>query len=231
MSATYTTAHGNARSLTHWARPGMERVLMDSSRLRYCWAAMGAAIFFFHTALEGVFFIWLQRDRHPSLGLMPVGWPWASCPSYLPGPVVRCELLWPPRSHLEWWQSPPGRSCQTFLLECTALINFRRGLRCPQSFPGTIGIYIPVRFWPRTPEHFAIKLPEDYFRHCSVCISADDLKTQCHVYSGTEGRVCLSCEMAEKETQIDFCESIPWCLIVSKEMKEIRLGLLLPYGI
>ena len=24
MSATYTTAHGNARSLTHWARPGIE---------------------------------------------------------------------------------------------------------------------------------------------------------------------------------------------------------------
>ena len=23
-SATYTTAHGNARSLTHWARPGIE---------------------------------------------------------------------------------------------------------------------------------------------------------------------------------------------------------------
>ena len=23
-SATYTTAHGNARSLTHWVRPGME---------------------------------------------------------------------------------------------------------------------------------------------------------------------------------------------------------------
>ena len=25
-SATYTTAHGNARSLTHWARPGIELV-------------------------------------------------------------------------------------------------------------------------------------------------------------------------------------------------------------
>ena len=25
-STTYTTAHGNARSLTHWARPGMEPV-------------------------------------------------------------------------------------------------------------------------------------------------------------------------------------------------------------
>ena len=25
-SATYTTAHGNARSLTHWARPGIKRV-------------------------------------------------------------------------------------------------------------------------------------------------------------------------------------------------------------
>ena len=28
MSATYTTAHGNARSLTHWARPGIERVTL-----------------------------------------------------------------------------------------------------------------------------------------------------------------------------------------------------------
>ena len=31
MSATYTTAHGNARSLTHWARPGIEPA---SSRIR-----------------------------------------------------------------------------------------------------------------------------------------------------------------------------------------------------
>ena len=41
-SATYTTAHGNARSLTHWARPGIEPT---SSWLLVgffnCWAMTG----------------------------------------------------------------------------------------------------------------------------------------------------------------------------------------------
>ena len=32
MSATYTTAHGNARSLTHWVRPGIE-IKIPSSRI------------------------------------------------------------------------------------------------------------------------------------------------------------------------------------------------------
>ena len=41
-SATYTTAHSNARSLTHWARPGIKP---SSSwmpvRFIYCWATTG----------------------------------------------------------------------------------------------------------------------------------------------------------------------------------------------
>ena len=33
VSATYTTAHGNAGSLIHGARPGMEPALMGTSRV------------------------------------------------------------------------------------------------------------------------------------------------------------------------------------------------------
>ena len=38
-SATYTAAHGNAGSLTHWARPGIEP--------KTSWATMGTLRFFF----------------------------------------------------------------------------------------------------------------------------------------------------------------------------------------
>lgn len=65
---------------------------------------------------------------------------------------VLAGLIW------VWWQSPPGKSCKTFLLEYIALINFRHCLRCPQSSPRTIWIYTLMRFWPRTPEPFEIKL-------------------------------------------------------------------------
>ena len=37
-SATYTTAQGNAGSLTLWARPG---ILMGTSGICYCWATVG----------------------------------------------------------------------------------------------------------------------------------------------------------------------------------------------
>ena len=40
MSATYTTAHGNARSLTHKWGQGSNPVLMDTSWVYYCWATM-----------------------------------------------------------------------------------------------------------------------------------------------------------------------------------------------
>ena len=33
--ATYTTAHSNNESLTHWARPGIEPEFMDTSRVHY----------------------------------------------------------------------------------------------------------------------------------------------------------------------------------------------------
>ena len=40
---TYTTAHGNAASLTHWARPGIEtRILVGTSRLHFHCATMGS---------------------------------------------------------------------------------------------------------------------------------------------------------------------------------------------
>ena len=39
---TYTTAHGNARALTHWARPGIEPVSSGTLvRFVTCWATMG----------------------------------------------------------------------------------------------------------------------------------------------------------------------------------------------
>ena len=38
-SATYTTAHSNAKSLTHWVRPGIEP--MDISQIRFCQATVG----------------------------------------------------------------------------------------------------------------------------------------------------------------------------------------------
>ena len=41
-SAIYTTAHGNARSLTHWARPGMEPASpWMLVRCLNCWARTG----------------------------------------------------------------------------------------------------------------------------------------------------------------------------------------------
>ena len=38
-SVTYTPAQGNAGSLTHWWRPGIETcTLMDTSQICFCWA-------------------------------------------------------------------------------------------------------------------------------------------------------------------------------------------------
>ena len=45
-SETYTTAHGNTRSLTPWRRPGIEiLILMDTSRICFHWAAVGTPWF------------------------------------------------------------------------------------------------------------------------------------------------------------------------------------------
>ena len=41
MSVTYITAHGTARSLTHWQGQGSNRVLMGTSQIRFCCAMMG----------------------------------------------------------------------------------------------------------------------------------------------------------------------------------------------
>ena len=49
-SATYTTTHGKAWSLTHWPRPGIEP--MSSwilVQIYYCWATKGNSFFSFFT--------------------------------------------------------------------------------------------------------------------------------------------------------------------------------------
>ena len=45
-SAIYTTAHGNARSLTHWARPGIEPAIswMVTSKIRFHCTTTGTLI-------------------------------------------------------------------------------------------------------------------------------------------------------------------------------------------
>ena len=40
-SSTYTTAHCNARSLTHWAVQGSNCILMDISQIHFHWATTG----------------------------------------------------------------------------------------------------------------------------------------------------------------------------------------------
>ena len=45
MSASYITAHGNARSSTHWAGLGIKPVLMDASQVHYHWATTGTPHF------------------------------------------------------------------------------------------------------------------------------------------------------------------------------------------
>ena len=42
----WPTPHGNARSLTHWARPGIEPcVLMDTSQIHYRYATIGTQFY------------------------------------------------------------------------------------------------------------------------------------------------------------------------------------------
>ena len=57
-SVTYTTAHGNARSFTHWARPGIEPTsLWILIRFLAHWATVGTPVIFFHLRCEG----WIGR--------------------------------------------------------------------------------------------------------------------------------------------------------------------------
>ena len=45
-SVTYTTAHGNARSLTHWAEAkDRTRILMDTSQICFCCSTTGTLYF------------------------------------------------------------------------------------------------------------------------------------------------------------------------------------------
>ena len=41
LSSTYTTAHSNTGSLTHWVRPGIRHILMDTSRICFHCATVG----------------------------------------------------------------------------------------------------------------------------------------------------------------------------------------------
>lgn len=112
-----------------------------------------------------------RGDTHPS-----VTYHWDDCgplaQSYLPGPVVKCELLWPPGSHPRVMTVSSRKAIQNMSLEYISLINFRPCLRGPRSFPGAIWMYIPVRFWPRIPKHLEMKLPDE-FRHSYVPISGE----------------------------------------------------------
>ena len=61
-SATYTTAHGNAWSLTHWARPGIKPMFSwILVGMVTCWATMGTQCSAFVTADEPT----LTQHHHP----------------------------------------------------------------------------------------------------------------------------------------------------------------------
>jgi len=64
MSVIYTTAQGNTRSLTHWARPGIEPVSSWILVRFVCWATMGPPsqeffVGFFVCLFAFVCFFWL----------------------------------------------------------------------------------------------------------------------------------------------------------------------------
>ena len=74
-SATYTTAHGNARALINWARD-RTCVLIDTCQICFCWAMKGTLSFLtdlspalvwlpFSLRLEGetAFLLYLSRER------------------------------------------------------------------------------------------------------------------------------------------------------------------------
>lgn len=118
-----------------------------------------------------------------------------------------------------WWQSPPGRSCRTFLLEYIALINFRHCLRCPRCFAGTLWTCIPMRFWPWTPENLEIKLPDE-FRHCNVHIAGVIWK---HNVISIMGRgLCLSIIRNGRKGNTYWFHKCILFFTVPKEMEEIR---------
>ena len=87
VSATYTTAHGNARSLTHWMRPGIEPcVLTDTSKVPSwilvgvltCWATMGTPTNTLNTKV-----ILKKKKFQKALGIVEVSF-WV-----FEGPVTR----------------------------------------------------------------------------------------------------------------------------------------------
>ena len=62
-SGTYTIAHSNARSLTHWVRPGNKTcILIDTSQFMTCWATMGTPVFI--TLVEQIWLrIWIKSFK------------------------------------------------------------------------------------------------------------------------------------------------------------------------
>ena len=88
MSVTYTTAHGNARSLTHWARLGIELVSprILTRKVRYHWATTG-------TPSMQLIFKWIfSRNISPSRNnIMTI-----SCTSFINSiPWCRVQPPWP----------------------------------------------------------------------------------------------------------------------------------------
>lgn len=112
------------------------------------------------------FFTWLQGERHPSLSPIPLGWLWLLAHPTT-GPVVKCELLWPPGLT----QSDDSLLQEGHTKHVPGIYFSNQfpdlALEVSRSFPGAIWMYIPVRFWPRIPKHLEMKLP-DVFRHSYV---------------------------------------------------------------
>ena len=84
---TYITGHGNARSLTHWARPGIAPASSDTTQLRYCWATIGTPRNAFEGPSAKSLFLFLncqcwsslvaQWVKDPALSLLWCGFsPW-----------------------------------------------------------------------------------------------------------------------------------------------------------
>ena len=65
-SATYTTAHGNARSSTHWARPGIKPATSwFLVRFANHWATTGTTVFFFCFCFWFFFFFLVDAVINP----------------------------------------------------------------------------------------------------------------------------------------------------------------------
>ena len=104
MSATYTTVHGNARSLTHWARPGIKLVSSWMLvRFAHCWAMVGTPLIFFFFILQFVNVVYhfdrfadIEESLHPwnKSCLIVVDWYIFGLSLYLyPSVILVCNFI------------------------------------------------------------------------------------------------------------------------------------------